>query len=680
VGGNAIAVAGPYVAGDYINAAHAVPPLAGRVPLAPPRLGDWGLIGREEDLRRLDAHLKQHGQAAVTAISGLGGLGKTALALGYLAVYGELYELVAWIDAERPDLIAEQYRALVRNRTGRDLPEGDAVVATKVLLAGSEGWLVIFDNATTPEDLQPYLPAGSGRVLVTTRNQAWSANPELVFELNTLPGAVVAAWLSKALPGSGAVADSAIEDLAGRLGGLPLAVVQALAYIRARPGETAASYLARFATKDGQREALGRRPPDYPRPVATTWDLATEALATEAPAAVELLRYLAYLSPDGVALHLLDDLGEPGGLSASLEALGRYGLVRASSTRVSVHPLVQDVTRWRLSPEDEARCIEALAAHLASAAPDPWDHATWAWFRDIAPHVLSLTDHAATLQIDPPDLANLANQTGISLVEQVSPITGLSILDRALRIFEAAYGPDHPLVASTLVNLGNARRGLGECALAVEVYDRALRIFEAAYGPDQPQVAATLGNLGVAHQALGDPALAVELHDRALRIFEAAYGPDHPLVARTLVNLGIARQDLDEYALAVELHDRALRIFEAAYGPDHPLVAITLDNLGSTRRNLDEYALAVELYDRALRIFEATYGPDHPQVAITLIRLGIARESLREPALEVYERALRIFEAASGPDHPNLKALRRLLYAAPHRRRRRLRQRLRPRS
>jgi hypothetical protein len=339
------------VGGNFIvNVGQAVAALGGRVALAPPKLGDWGLVGREEDLRRLHAHLEEHGQASVTPVSGLGGLGKTALALGYLATYGKHYELVAWIDAERPELIASQYRDLVRNRTGQDLPEADAVAAAKTLLAGSERWLAIFDNATTPDELHPYLPAGSGTVLVTTRNQAWSANPELVFELDTLPDAVVAAWLGTGLPGSDA---AVIEDLTARLDGLPLAVVQALAYIRARPGETAASYLAHFATKESQREALSRRPPDYPRPVATTWDLATEALATEAPAALELLSHLAYLSPDGVALHLVDGLAGPAGLPTLLEALGRYGLVRASSNRLSVHRLVQDVVRWRLDAEEE---------------------------------------------------------------------------------------------------------------------------------------------------------------------------------------------------------------------------------------------------------------------------------------------------------------------------------------
>jgi tetratricopeptide (TPR) repeat protein len=83
-------------------------------------------------------------------------------------------------------------------------------------------------------------------------------------------------------------------------------------------------------------------------------------------------------------------------------------------------------------------------------------------------------------------------------------------------------------VAATLTNLGIARQALGETAAAVELYDRALRIDEAAYGPDHPQVAITLTNLGIARRELGETAAAVELLERALRIFEAAYGPDHP--------------------------------------------------------------------------------------------------------------------------------------------------------
>ena len=147
--------------------------------------------------------------------------------------------------------------------------------------------------------------------------------------------------------------------------------------------------------------------------------------------------------------------------------------------------------------------------------------------------------------------------------------------------------------------------------------ERVLAIFEAAYGPDHPEVATTLGNLANIQQDLGQLADARATQRRALAIFEAAYGPDHPEVARTLGNLGIVQTEMSELAAARASQERALAIKEAAYGPDHPQVAMTLDNLSVVQLKIGELAGARATLARALAIKEAAYGPDHPQVAIT---------------------------------------------------------------
>jgi tetratricopeptide (TPR) repeat protein len=82
-------------------------------------------------------------------------------------------------------------------------------------------------------------------------------------------------------------------------------------------------------------------------------------------------------------------------------------------------------------------------------------------------------------------------------------------------------------VARTVGNLGLVLEGLGDLAAGREHLERALRINEAAYGPDHPEVAIPLGNLGNVLQALGDLAGARAHLERALGIFEAAFGPDH---------------------------------------------------------------------------------------------------------------------------------------------------------
>lgn len=628
--------------------------LGARVALPPPAPGDWGLVGRHEDLARLHKHLVRHGEAAVVPVAGTGGIGKTALVIGYVAAYGDNYNLIVWLDAERPERIAAQYSALVLNNCGLNLPEVEAVAAAKALLVKSVPSLVVFDNATTYRALHPYLPSAGVTVLVTTRNETWTARRELVFELEHLPDTVVQAWLERELPGSDLVD---VAEMSRRLGGLPLAVVQALAYIAARTGTTATSYVQLLETKEGQRRAYGLEPPPgYPQPVASTWDVALDAIGDEAPAALELLRYLAFVSPEQIPIAILDGLLPAEDVPELLAVLRRYGLVRTSDDHLRLHRLVQEITRWPLDHDQEARYVEAWATHLVSFGPHPEDPRNFAWFADLAAHVLSLIEHAQTLALNPAELAQVATRVGVSLEHAAALRSAESLFERVLMIYEAVGGPEHPDVAAALGNLGNVREELGDYEGAVAAYERAIRILEDAYGRDHPQVATTLTNLGIALDELGDLAGAVAAHRRALSIFEKSDAPYHPHIPATLINLGIVLHELGDHLAAVTAYQRALAIIETAHGPNHPQVAMALTNLGIARKDTGDHAGAVAAYERALAIREAAYGPEHPSVAMTLDNLGNVRRELRDPAgaLEAYERASAIFEAAYGPDHPDL--------------------------
>ncbi|MES1988490.1 MAG: tetratricopeptide repeat protein, partial [Pseudomonadota bacterium] len=227
------------------------------------------------------------------------------------------------------------------------------------------------------------------------------------------------------------------------------------------------------------------------------------------------------------------------------------------------------------------------------------------------------------------------------------------LLERTLCIKEAFYAPDHVEVAKTLNNLGSAYGILGDHSRARNLLKRALHIEEAFYGSDHVEIASTLNNLAVAHGALGDHSREQDLLARGLRIQEAFYGSDHVEVAGTLNNLAIAYASLGDHSRARDQWERTLPIQEAFYGSDHVEVARTLNNLANAYGALGDRSRLLDLLKRALHIEEAFYGSDHAEVARTLNNLGAAYGALGDHsrARDQWERALRIKEIFYGPNH-----------------------------
>jgi tetratricopeptide (TPR) repeat protein len=259
--------------------------------------------------------------------------------------------------------------------------------------------------------------------------------------------------------------------------------------------------------------------------------------------------------------------------------------------------------------------------------------------------------------------ANALNGLGMVLQELGDLEGAKEHFQRALKIDEGVYGPDHPNVARDLNNLGSALRTLGNLEGAKEHFQRALKIDEGVYGPDHPDVAIYVNNLGLVLHDLGDLEGAKENYERVLRIDEAVYGPDHPRMAIYVNNLGLVLHDLGDLEGAKENYERALKIDEGVYGPDHPSVAIRVNNLGRVLQALGDLEGAKENLQRALKIDEGVYGPEHLSVAMDVNNLGSVLEDLGdlEGAKENYKRALGILDRRLGADHPKTQLVRQNL-------------------
>jgi hypothetical protein len=346
--------------------------------ISPPLSPIWNLThrrnpnftGREDLLRSLHDALAFGKPAALTqAMVGLGGIGKTQTAIEYAYRHQSEYNLVWWIRSEDTATLASDYAALAEPL---ELPERGAQDQTSITkavtraLAQRSGWLLIFDNAETPEHIDPYLPGGAGHVIVTSRDPAFKgiAQPLQVEEMP--PNEAVELLLKRANREQTAAAArkeddrKAAAELADELGYLPLALNQAAAYVDAT-GADFAGYLKLFRTQQKERLKDGRNLARDERTIDGTWELSIKKVEALSPAAAQLMNLCAFFAPDDIPRDMLqagkEFLQEPLAQAVAdesqwndaMQALRRYSLAERSGDLISIHRLVQAVIRAHLN-------------------------------------------------------------------------------------------------------------------------------------------------------------------------------------------------------------------------------------------------------------------------------------------------------------------------------------------
>ena len=630
--------------------------------------------GRDDLLATLRSQLLAGHHSALTALHGLGGIGKTQTAVEYAYRYAGEYDLVWWIRSEDPTTLAGDYTLLASKL---ELPEAvadqqAAVQAVKDRLSATNGWLLVFDNARGPEDIRPYLPAGSGgHVIITSRSPDWRsvADPLSVGILNSEDAVD---FLHRR---SGKRDEGASRQLVEELGWLPLAIEQAAAYIDEH-AKSIPDYLELFRRHRQKILSRGRPSLDYPATLETTWELSFAEVRSQSPAGADLLSLCAFLAPDDIPLDVIIDgkdrlpellasvAGDELEFDEAVLALRKHSLIERTGNAVSVHRLVQAMVRERMEKSDKRVWAESAAGVLSDVFPyDSDDVNTWPTCIRLLAHATAVAAHCEAEKTGLGSADYLLSQSALYLQARGDLSAARSLNERALTIAEAQYGPDHPEVITSLNNLGVVLKALGELGEARKYYERALKINEARNGPDHPSSTTIISNLGRVLQDLGELSGAQELLERALRIDEGVYGLEHPKIAIRINNLGSVMKELRNLVQAQKLFTRSLQIYEAAYGPDHPYVATPINNLGTVLKDTGMFTEARKLHERALRISEASYGPDHPDVATDLNNLSVVLRALGEldEARMHSERALKILETIFGPDHPSTRLVRKNL-------------------
>lgn len=436
---------------------------------------NMNFTGRDSLLADLRAALKADSKVALThvkALTGLGGIGKTQLALEHSYRYQDEYNIVWWLRSEQPFTLLEDYAQLAwrLGLAGEDVRDLELLAGkARGFLESHNRWLLVFDNAQDAQDLKPYLPnCRGGHVIITSRNPIWG-NLARTMEISKFERSESIEFLLKR---TGQHDRTSADELGEALGDLPLALEQAGAYMQTT-AKPLVEYLKSFQKRKLEMLAKGK-PSDYPETVATTWKISVEAVEKDQPAAIELLRLFSYFAPDDIPLaYLIKGSGEmpdnvafvlkdEDGRDEALAALRRYSLANINKDKISVHRLVQAVTRSDMALEGERRWAGAAVKLLNGVFPE--DHIdnvqSWVECSVLLPHALVAADHAEELGVEPKATGRLLNESGLYLRTIGQFVAARSALERALKIGEAVYGPDHPNTRIVVNNLDLLRQWL----------------------------------------------------------------------------------------------------------------------------------------------------------------------------------------------------------------------------
>lgn len=639
-------------------------------------------LGRDDDLAAIDSALKDSGGlAAITALHGLRGVGKTILAAAYAERHRGDYRATWWIRAEtestmRADLVG---LGVQLGWVAADATEEPALatVLERLRLEG-EDILLVYDNANNSQALRPFLPrSGVARIIVTSNAPNWSGIA-VTLAIRVWPKEIGADYLHARTNRDGE-RDAALT-LSEALGGLPLAHEQAAAYCE-RLGISFVDYLRRFEAMPAKLlNAEKDAPVEYhdQTTVAKTFALAIAEAAKLHPAAEQLILYAALLAPEPIPLFLFTEagikFGKPfallladDGLDEAVAALRAFALVdretvpdeRDPSIKtdcIRLHRLVRQVAGAPGGDESLNSEREMLVQALAAVYPERVfkDPETWPRARRLDALALPLVNIGGALS----EVSGASNYL-LSLLAAYrhGPLAAYalarSLYERVLAVNEIAFGPDHATTATCLNNLGMLLTRQGDFVRARQHLERALSIQEQVRGHNHPSTAPSLNNLGSVLEAQGDYQGAHIYFERALAIRENDSDADELDTAVSLNNFGVILHKQGDLAAARPYLERALAIREKELS-DHPDTAVSLINLGYLLRREGDLVGARKHYERSLSIREKTYGPDHPETANSLNNLGYLSEALGDPAgaRSHYERALTICDAVFGTNHP----------------------------
>jgi tetratricopeptide (TPR) repeat protein len=660
-------------------------------------------VGRERELESLNQQLQRHNQVVVAAVEGMGGIGKTELAIQYSLLNLQLETYpggICWIRAREQDIGLQIVNFA---RTDLDLkPPDDLELPGRVRWCWKR-WregnaLIVFDDVKNYSDIKPYLPSQPSqfKVLITTRLKL-DLPSSLYLAVLTEPDGLE---LLSQLVGQGKVQQELeiAKELCQRLGNLPLALQLVGRYVKQRKislteelrrleekglghpsmsvpendpswtldikrGVEAAFELSWSELSESAQE-LGCILSLFAL-VSIPWSLVESAIASKSKIKSQKSKGLIFLSLKVLQmLHLCKRQSsaelDPESLEDARVELENLHLLQSESKDTSeLHQLIREFFRKKqnnLANRDEQKYNFCTAiVEVAKKIPET---PTLSEITSLSPFIPHLSEAVTVYQNCLRDEDLIAPFTGLGWFYkgQGAYAQALPWLEKCVSVARERLVENHSDVATSLHILALLYSYQGQYQEAEPLFQKSLELFKCLLGEEHPHVASSLHELARLYLYQGRYEQAEPLLRQALELFKRLLGEEHPDVASSLHHLALLYLYQGRYEQAEPLFRQALELFKRLLGEEHPDVATSLHELALLHLYQGRYEQAEPLFRQALELYKRLLGEEHPDVATNLNNLASLYfyQGRYEQAKPLFRQALELRKRLLGEEHPDV--------------------------